>query len=237
MYDGWSPIPPVRERIRGAAQRVSHLGMNSTSDAAPRRMVRRVHIVWATLAVIACVTLVLMPQTGHPPPVVLVPVVVVVWLIGHAFIWALAWLYRRGLGSIALAGVRPSRWPAALLVALLASGAGSIAGLVQVFGSVLQQRWFPYPDPTLWLVALLVCVAHAVCMAGLLLRRAWSRVASAALVLAWTGLLGAQLFENRGRLAQLTDADNLLAVGLLALLVALAANLLTSRTIRAFLER
>jgi hypothetical protein len=158
-------------------------------------------------------------------------------LIGHAFIWALAWLYRRGLGSIALTGARPSRWPAALLVALLASGAGAIAGLVQVFGSVLQQRWFPYPDPTLWLVALLVCAAHGACMVGLLLRSAWSRVASAALVLGWAGLLGAQLFELRGGLAQLNDVDNLVAVGLLALLVALAANLLTSRTIRAFLER
>jgi hypothetical protein len=74
-------------------------------------------------------------------------------------------------------------------------------------------------------------------MVGLLLRRSWSRITTAGLVLLWAGLLCAQLFEQRARLTQLTDADNLLAVGLLALLLALAVNLLTSRAIRSFLER
>jgi hypothetical protein len=211
--------------------------MTSTPDPAPRRGHRLAHGIWAAIAVIACATLILSPQHGHPPPIALVPVVVVAWLIGHAVIWLLAWLHRRGLGSISLASARPRRWPAALLVALVASGAGAIAGLVQIVGSVLQQRWFPYPEPTLWLVVLLVCAAHAVCMVGLLLRRSWSRITTAGLVLLWAGLLCAQLFEQRARLTQLTDADNLLAVGLLALLLALAVNLLTSRAIRSFLER
>jgi hypothetical protein len=173
------------------------------TDAAPRRGARVVHGVWAALAVVACAALIFSPQGGHPPPVALVPLVVVVWLIGHAVIWALAWLYRRGRRSISLIGARPTRWPAALLLALLASGAVAIVGLVQVFGSVLQQRWYPYDDPTLWFIGFLVCGANAVCLVGLLLRRAWSRLASAALALGWAGLLGAQPEKYRSQTPRL----------------------------------
>lgn len=205
-------------------------------DVAPRRTLRGIHIAWAALAIIACGTLALVPQVGHPPPVALVPVVLVLWLIGHAVIWALAWLNQRGRRSISLHGARPRRWPLALLAALMGTGAVAIAGLLQLLGSALQQRLYPYPDLMLWLVCLLVCAVHTVCLVGLLLRKPSSRTLSAALALGWAGLLAAQIFEHRASLARITAADNVLAIGLLALLLALAVNLLTSRSVRLFYE-
>jgi hypothetical protein len=136
-----------------------------------------------------------------------------------------------------LTGARPSRWPLALLAALLGTGAMAIAGLLQLLGSALQQRLYPYPDLMLWLVCLLVCAVHTVCLVGLLLRKPWSRTLSAALALGWAGLLASQVYERRAPLTQLTAADNLLAIGLLALLLALAVNLLTSRSVRSFYGR
>lgn len=186
---------------------------------------------------VACLTLVLVPQRGHPPPIALVPAVVLVWLTGHAVIWALSWLYGKGQGSVPSPGGASKRWPLALVVSAVGTAAGAVVGVLQLLGSAVNQRWYPYPDPAIWTASLLACSAHAACLASLLLRRPWSRTLSALLALGWAVLLGAQLVEHAAPPASLTSSDNLLAIGLVALFVALAGNLLVSRSVKAFFER
>lgn len=205
------------------------------SDPASHRSPRAVHLAWAALAILVSVALAVVPGGGHPPPIVLLPVVLVLWATGHVVIWALAWLHRRGQGSALPVRGRPGRWPPAFLVTLLGSGAAAGAGLLQLLGSVLQRRWYPYPDPWLWTGSLLVCSLHAACLAGLLLRRPWSRTLGAILALGWAALTGSQLLEHAS--ANLATAEGLLAIGLVALFVALALNLLTSRRVKRFFER
>ena len=210
--------------------------MISSPDVAPRRTARRIHFVWAGLAIVACLTLVLVPQRGHPPPIALLPAVVLLWLTGHVVIWALSWLYGKGQGSVPSLGGASKRWPLALVVSAVGAGAGAVVGLLQLLGSAVNQRWYPYPDPALWTASLLACTAHAVCLAGLLLRRPWSRALSAMLALGWAVLVGAQVVEHSAPPANLASSDNLLAIGLLALFVALAGNLLLSRSVKAYFE-
>ena len=211
--------------------------MISNPDVAPRRTARRIHFVWAGVAVVACLTLALVPQRGHPPPIALVPAVALVWLTGHAVIWTLLWLYRKGQGLVPSLGGASRRWPPALVVSAVGAGAGAVVGLLQLLGSAVNQRWYPYPDPALWTASLLACSAHSACLAGLLLRRPWSRTLSALLALGWAVLLGTQLVQHAAPPASLASSDNLLAIGLLALFVALAGNLLLSQSVKAHFER
>lgn len=211
--------------------------MISSPGVAPRTLARRIHFAWAGVAVAACLTLVLGPQRGHPPPIALVPAVVLAWLTGHVVIWALSWMYRKGQSPVPSPGAASERWPLVLVVSAVGTAAGAIVGLLQLLGSAVNQRWYPFSDPALWTASLLACSAHAVCLAGLLLRRPWSRALSALLALGWALLLGAQVVEHAATPAFLASLENLLAIGLLALLVALAGSLLVSRSVRAFFER
>jgi hypothetical protein len=160
-----------------------------------------------------------------------------VWLTGHVVIWALSWLYGKGQSSVPSPGGAPRRWPLAVVDSLVGTGAGAVVGLLQLLGSAVNQSWYPYPDPALWMASLLACTAHAACLVGLLLRRPWSRGLSALLALGWAALLGSQVIEHAAPPASLASADTLLAIGLLALFVALAVNLLASRGVKAFFER
>ena len=211
--------------------------MISSPGFAPRRTARLIHSAWAGVSVVACLALALVPQQGHPPPIALIPAVALVWLTGHAVIWTLSWLYGKGQASVPSPGGASKRWPLALVVSTLGAGAGTVVGLLQLLGSAVNQRLYPYPDPALWTASVLACSAHAACLAGLLLRKPWSRALSALLALGWAALLGAQLVEHAAPRASLASSDNLLAIGLLALFVTLAGNLLLSRSVKAYFER
>lgn len=211
--------------------------MTSSPGVAPRRTVRRIHFARAGVAVVACSTLVLVPQRGHPPPMALVPAVLPVWLTGHVVIWTLSWLHGKGPGATPSPGGASRRWPLALVVALVGTGAGAGVGLLQLLGSALSRRWYPYPDPALWLTSFLACAAHAACLAGLLPRRPWARTLRALVALGWAVVLGTQWVEHAASPASLASPDKLLAIGLLALFVALAGHLLVSRSVKAFFER
>ena len=196
-----------------------------------------VHAVWAALSAIVCLFLVFTEQTGHPPPIVLVPYVLVAWGVGHGFIWAARRLAAKGRSVSALGDTAENSWPIGLRLALVGTGVAALIGIVQVVGTVLKRQWYPYPEAGLWVTMLLVWLLHAASFAGLLMRRRWSRLSSATLVVGWAVLLGKQIAEQ---LTQVTVTDTtgvLIAAGLTLLLLLFAAYLAWSSEVRSFLVR
>lgn len=211
--------------------------MSAESGSPPRKRLKAAHLACAALAILVSVALVVVPQRGHPPPLVLVPVILLAWPLGHVLIWGLGWLADKGRLGAAHTGVSPAHWPVVLMIALVGTGAGSLVGLVQLLGSAVQRRWYPYPESGLWGGMLLVWCVHGLCLVGLLLRRPWSRPLSAAIASGWAVLMGAQVAEHMGQAARAGVAELLLAIGVMVALVVLAVSVVASHASKSFLNR
>ena len=197
-----------------------------------------VHAVWAALSAIVCLYLIFTRQTGHPPPIVLVPYVLVAWGVGHGLIWAAQRLAAKGRSvSAPLGDTAEVSWPIGLRLALVGTGVAALIGIIQVVGTVLKRQWYPFPEAGLWLTMLLVCLAHAASFAGLLMRRRWSRFLSATLTVGWAVLLAKQITDQLTSIAATDTTGVLIAAGLMLLVLLFAAYLAWSREVRTFLIR
>jgi hypothetical protein len=197
----------------------------------------KTHAAWAALMLATALVLVLSPQHGHPPPLALLPVVLVLWPLGHLVVWGLRALAARGIGESAVDAAAPAKWPAPVVIALLATGAGALLGAVQLAGSVLQRGWYPYAEPLVWSGMLLAWSVHGAGLAGLLLRRAWARPWCAVLAAGWAAVLGLQIVLSLLSPARVDVAQLVVAIGLVLLLAWFAGWLAVSREVRAFLRR
>jgi hypothetical protein len=120
-------------------------------------------------------------------------------------------------------------WPPSLVLSIAGTGIVAAAGIALI-GRLAVDR-----DQGLdaWTATLLgVWLPHAVCFPALLLRRAWSRLLAAALVVGWVILMVVQLFTTN----DWRPWDLPLAVVLIGGLVVLAARLLTGKRVRLALE-
>lgn len=191
------------------------------------------HAVWAAVCFCVCLLLVFTGRKGHPPAVILLPLVFVAWAVGHGLIWGALRLAaagrRKGAGA---AGGQP--WPLGLKVAIVGTAAVALLGVVQVVGTVVTRRWYPFEQAGAWAAMLLVWLVHAACLAALLLRRRWSRPLSAALAFGWAALLGLQVAEHFRRGS--SDTTGLfIAVALMVSLLLFGSHLLSSSKARSFL--
>jgi hypothetical protein len=193
------------------------------------------HAVWAAVGITGCLLLVLTGRKGHPPAVVLLPLALVAWVVGHGLIWGVLRLAATGRRLAARAAPDGQAWPLGLRLAVVCTGAAALIGVVQVVGTILARRWYPFYDAGEWAVMLAVWLVHAACFSGLLLRQRWSRLLSATLAFAWAALLGVQIAEH---LAPSTSSDTmgmLIAFGLMVLLVLFGSYLVSSSRARSFL--
>jgi hypothetical protein len=193
---------------------------------------RWVHGIWALFWLVAC-TLLVFTGGGHPPPIILLPVALAVWLMGHAALGVLRWLAARGRRAATRHGIESLSWPPGVALATLGTGAVFFLGLLLLAVSAVQQRPYPFRG-SLWTVMLVVWACHSVSFVGLLLRRSWSRVLFAGLCFAWTVYLAWQVVTGLagGRVEVL---GLLFALTLGSLLTVLAYHLLSSRRVREFL--
>jgi hypothetical protein len=181
----------------------------------PQSRRRVAHAVWAAVCICVCLLLVSAGRQGHPPAVILLPVVFVVWAVGHGLIWGALRLAaagrRKGAGA-----ADGQLWPLGLKVAAVCTAAVALLGVAQ------------------WAAMLLVWLVHAACFAALLLRRRWSRPLSAALAFGWAALLGVQVAEHFRRAS--SDTTGLfIAVALMVSLLLFGFHLVSSSKARSFL--
>ena len=185
------------------------------------------------VGIAASLVLVLDGRQGHPPAIVFLPVVLVAWAVGHGLIWAVRRLARAGLRQVADPSQGPT-WPFALKVTAVGTAVAALVGVGQVIGSVASGQWYPFRQPAMWAALLLVWIAHGTCLVGLLLRRRWSRAGSALLCAGWAVLLAAQAVDGIRR-GTADTTGGIIAAALVALLLLLAAHLVRSSKVRAFL--
>jgi hypothetical protein len=197
------------------------------------RMPRIAHAAWAAACIAAGVLLVLTGRHGHPPAIILLPLVLVAWAAGHGIIWCTLRLLAAGGRRIAVATDRP-RWPPALRALAVGTGLAAVLGVVQLVGTVMTGGWYPFRRASEWAAMLLVWAAHGACFAGLLLRRGWSRRLGAILAFLWAALLCVQIIEHV-RSGVPGVAEPLIIAALIGLLLILGAHLLYSRRIRSFM--
>ena len=199
---------------------------------------RLVHAVWAALSAIVCLYLIFTEQTGHPPPIVLVPYVLVAWSFGHGFIWVAQRLAAKGRS---VAGThrhrREVRGPSV-------SGSPSSARVLPRWsesfrwsGRCSKRQWYPYPEAGLWVTMLLrlagpcgiVCgPADAQTMVSPVERNPGL----------WFGRAVGQ--ADRRTVGPDTGTDTsgvMIAVALIVSLLLFAAYLVWSREVRSFLIR
>jgi hypothetical protein len=204
----------------------------ATDIAYLRRPLRWAHLVWALSAGSLCILLIATGR-GHPPPMVLVPVVVAVWAAVHLALWAGRRLALRGLLHAAAAGGEEHSWPPGLILLLLATAVAAFLGLLQLVVTLMVGRAWPFRG-ALWPILMMAWLAHAVCLAGLLLRRPWVRWRTAVLCLGWALWITWEALEPavHGYPQPMQIA---IALGVVAVLAFAGHHILRSRRIRAFL--
>ncbi len=192
----------------------------------PRRVIRILHLAWALPCLAAAVLLA--GAEGHPPGLIFVPVVVVVWGLGHFIL-----LMTRILAERSAAGRRPERWPWSVIVGVAGSGAVGFLGLLAMAWPYLGGGGLSENDVPLFF---LISFAHAAAFVGLLMRRRWARWLSGMLAAAWALLLAVQVIDHvaRGRPTDLTELGA--AVLILAILSALSIHLLRGAAPRQYTD-
>jgi hypothetical protein len=197
---------------------------------------RIAHAAWAAVCIIGSVLLVLTGRTGHPPAIILLPVVLVAWAVGHGLIWGVQRLADKGRRTVAQTATDGQRWPLALRLAAIGTGSAALVGVTQIVGTLLKGSLYPFRHACGWWAMLVVWVVHAACFAGLLLRQSWSRLLSATLAFGWAALLGLQVAQHLAPGASSDTAGVLIAIALMAVLVLLGRYLASSSKIKSFLR-
>lgn len=194
---------------------------------------RGAHAAWALVCIGLALALVIGGRGGHPPAIVLLPIVLAAWAVGHGLIWATLRLAQAGRRERADASGDP-RWPLPLRLTAVGTAVAALVGVVQLLGTVATGEWYPFRHPGEWAAMLVVWLAHGTCFAGLLLRRRWSRHGCAALCAGWAALLGLQAVD--GFRSNAADVAGLLVAGaLVVLLLLLGTYLVLSSKVRAVL--
>jgi len=200
-----------------------------------RRGRRVAHSLWAAVAVSVSLLLVLGGR-GHPPPIIFLPLVIVVWVAGHFTVWGVDWLAAKGRRLAGENEGRVKSWPVGLRLALIGTGVAAAIGLLQIIVTVYQRKMYPFHDVTLWTIMMVIWLVHGACLVGLLLRRPWSRLVSVMLALAWALLSASQLAEHLARGYRVDIAELLIVSASMVFLILFGLHLATSSRIRSFLN-
>ena len=194
---------------------------------------RWTHLVWAVLGLGASLLLVFGGGQGHPPAILFLPLVLVIWCLGHAALWGIALLAAKGRKLAGTTEGARDAWPPGLVVASVGTGVVAFLGLLQLVVTLVLVGWYPF-EGVLWAVAFLIALAHAAGFVGILLRRAWARPTAAALSVGWGLLLAWQVVDQVTSGYRIDAGGVALALVGIALLSGLGIHLWTSRRIRAF---
>ena len=193
------------------------------------------HLVWGTLNFAICALLAL-SKGGHPPAIAFLPLVAIVWAVGHAAIWAAGRIAARGRRIASVAGNGARAWPPGLIVVLVLTGLAGAIGIIQLVVSVAMRELYPSGPLGIWGLTMAIWIAHGACFAGVLSRKRWARYLSTVLALGWIALLAVQIVDHLVHARRIEPLEMTIAAGLVLILAAFASHLMTSKRIRPFLS-
>jgi hypothetical protein len=174
---------------------------------------------------------------GHPAPIIFLPLVAVIWVVGHIVIWGVGWLAAKGRRRLdTTAEPATQSWPVGLRLALIGTAVGASVGIIQIVVTAYLGRLYPYHGATLWTTMLIIWLVHGTSFVGLLLRQRWSRFLSSAVAFAWALLSVWQIVEHLVRGYRLEIGSLLILAAGAVFLVFIGAHLATSSRVRSFLR-
>jgi len=205
-------------------------------DSPKDRRGRALHAAWAVLAVVVSLFMIFTINKGHPPLIVFLPLVVLVWVIGHLGIWCVVRLIAKGMRVAIETGSEGRSWTVGLRLAVLGTGVLTSAGVFQIIVTGYLGRLYPYHYVNLWTIMLVIKLVHAACFVGLLLRQKWSRLTSALLAFGWAMLMASQIAEHLPPRATSGLTELMIAFGIMVSLFILGIHLIVSREVKSFLK-
>lgn len=197
-----------------------------------KNVFRGLHILWVLVGVGLCVLLV-MSKGGHPPGIVLVPIVVVIWIAGHALLWLSRKLAIRGKYLADSRSSAGGKWPVALILLALFSGGFFIFGL---FG-IAWQVFFEHVQLHELAVPLAFWIPSSLCFFGILLRQNWSRILSGCGFILIAIVLVKEMVESLMRGYRNSNSEWAMAIIISIVLVLFGIYILRSSRIKSFYSK
>ena len=136
---------------------------------------RSLHIVWAIIGLYVSFMLTL--TTGHPPGIVFLPLSLVIWGLGHAFIWFSHKLLIQGLLKYKKTNNDEKKLPLTLIIILFIFGSLFFIGLIKIIITLMDQ----HSKQSELLIVLAIWIPTSICFMGILLRKPWSRFLSSSM--------------------------------------------------------
>ena len=102
------------------------------------------HTTWAVLAVVVSLLMIFTINKGHPPLIVFLPLVILVWVAGHLAIWGVAWLVVKGRRVASGTESEGRSWPLGLRLAVIGTGILTSAGVFHILVTGYLGRLYPY---------------------------------------------------------------------------------------------
>jgi hypothetical protein len=193
---------------------------------------RILHIVWALIGIVVSIVLVSI-GSGHPPPIIFLPVALVIWAAGHVALWGISRVAARGK-RLAQSRAQDA-WPLTLKLVLLGTGIVTAMTALQLLVTAVFGNLYPYRNPALWTGMLAVGLVHAACFFGVLLRKRWSRALAAGIGFLWVAQAVVQIIDHLVHASRLEIGGLLIVAGFMTGVLCLSVLMLRSSRIRSFL--
>ena len=193
------------------------------------KLFRILHIVWAIVSLIACVILAT-SKGGHPPAIILLPIALIFWIVGHLLLWIISKLFGRREKLELGAESDVKKWPLSLLIlAVLLGGVFIFGAMAIILLIVLENDWLSDMPAilALWL-------PPSLCFIGIMLHKPWSRL------LAGWGFVGVamiifyQLVDSAMGSSTNSMTEWIIAISILLLAFFVGQHFLRSPRIKAF---
>ena len=190
---------------------------------------RILHIVWAILSVIACVILVT-SKGGHPPGIILLPIALIFWVIGHVLLWVISKLFARGKKLEVRTENDVKKWPLSLIILAVFFGGVFIFGsMAIILFMVLENDWLSGMP-----LILALWLPPSVCFIGILLHKSWSRLLAGWGFIAVAMIILYQLVESALRNNTASVTEWVIAIAILIFNLLIGLHILRSPKIKAF---
>ena len=196
-----------------------------------KNVFRSLHIIWAIIGVGA--TVVLAMAKGHPPGIMFVPVALLLWGIGHVFLWFGHKLAVQG-GSLSENGKSSEReFPLTLGILSFVFGAIFFVGSIQIIVTMMDN----YNRQSELLIIISLWLPSSICFFGILLRQAWSRILASSMFFIAALILLYQMIESIMLGKQHSSFDWIISVTITIFCILLAQYMLRSPSVKGFYSR
>ena len=196
-----------------------------------KNVFRSLHIIWAIIGV--CATVVLAMAKGHPPGIMFVPVALLLWGLGHIFLWFGQKLAVQGGSSFESGERNNGNFPLALGILSLLFGAVFFVGSVQIIITVMDN----YNRQSELLIILSLWLPSSICFFGILLRQPWSRILASGMFIIAALILLYQMVESIMLGRQHSSFDWITSIMIAICFLSLARYLLRSPIVKGFYSK